>query len=362
MIERVYNFNPGPATLPLPVLEQAQQELLDYQELGMSVMEISHRSKEYEAINSEAEARIKRLLGVGDDYRILFVQGGASLQFAMVPLNFLPDGKIANYMLTGSWSEKALEEAKKIGATHVAASTQEEKYTRIPRQNEIQLSESPAYVHITTNNTIFGSQWHNLPDVGNLPLVADSSSDFLSRPIEANKFALIYAGAQKNFGPSGVTMVLVRQSWIEQGAANLPAILRYTTHAKNNSLYNTPPTFAVYMVNLVLGWIEEQGGLGAMEQRNTRKANVLYGVIDGSKGFYNCPVQPDSRSLMNVVFRLPNETLEKKFLTEATAAGLVGLKGHRSVGGMRASIYNAMSVEGCEALADFMRDFVQKNG
>lgn len=359
---RVYNFNPGPATLPLPVLEQVQQELLDYQGLGMSVLEISHRSKEYEAINSEAEARIKRLLGVGDDYRVLFLQGGASLQFAMLPLNFLGTGQVANYILTGSWSEKALEEATKLGATHVAASTREEHYMRIPRTDEIQLSAAPAYVHITTNNTIFGSQWHTLPDVGAVPLVADASSDFLSRPLAASKFALIYAGAQKNFGPSGVTMVLVRQSWLDQGAKNLPAILRYSTHAKNNSLYHTPPTFAVYMVNLVAGWIEEQGGLSAIEERNQRKANILYGVIDGSNGFYSNPVAPDSRSLMNVIFRLPNEALENQFVKAATAAGLVGLKGHRSVGGMRASIYNAMSVEGCEALADFMRAFAQQPG
>jgi phosphoserine aminotransferase len=363
-MSRVYNFNPGPATLPLPVLEQAQQELLDYHGLGMSVMEMSHRSKDYEAINNEAEARIKRLAGVGDDYRVLFLQGGASLQFAMVPMNFLHGGKVGNYILTGSWSEKALSEATRLesGPTHVAASSKDEKYMRIPRSDELQLSDNPAYVHITTNNTIAGTQWHTLPEVGDVPLVADASSDILSRPFPADKYALVYAGAQKNLGPAGVTIVLLRESWLQEAATSIPAFLQYSTHAKANSLYNTPPSFAVYMVNLVTKWIEDNGGLSATEERNQQKAQVIYSAIDMSGGFYRGPVAADSRSMVNIVFRLPSEELEKQFLSEATSAGLVGLKGHRSVGGIRASLYNAMSLEGCEALAAFMQDFVQQHG
>jgi phosphoserine aminotransferase len=361
---RIYNFNPGPATLPLHVLEQAQQELTDYQGLGMSVMEISHRSKDYEAINNEAEARIKRLSGVGDDYRVLFLQGGASLQFAMLPMNFLHSGKVADYILTGSWSEKALSEAKRLetGATHIAASTKEEKYTRIPRSDELQVSDNAAYVHITSNNTITGTQWHTLPEVGDVPLVADASSDILSRPFAANRFALLYAGTQKNLGPAGVTVVLVRESWLEQASSDIPAFLQYTTHAKANSLYNTPPAFGVYMVNLVTRWIEESGGLEAMEQHNQQKARLIYNAIDASDGFYRSPVAADSRSLMNIVFRLPSEDLEKQFISAAAAEGMIGLKGHRSVGGIRASVYNAMSQEGCQALASFMGTFAQQHG
>ncbi len=361
-MSRVYNFNPGPATLPLPVLEQAQQELLDYQGQGMSVMEISHRSKPYEAINSEAEARIKRLCGLADDYRVLFLQGGASLQFAMVPLNFLHGAAVGNYVLTGSWSEKALGEAVKIGATHVAASTREEHYTRIPRADEIQLSEGAAYVHITTNNTIVGTQWHTIPDFDAVPLIGDASSDILSRPFPAEKFALLYAGAQKNLGPAGVTVVLVRQSLMEQENSAIPAILRYSTHAKADSLYNTPPAFNVYLLNLVTRWIEENGGLEAMEQRNQQKAQCIYSAIDESGGFYRSHIAADSRSLMNIVFRLPSEEFESQFVKASAAAGMVGLKGHRSVGGIRVSIYNAMTMEGCQALADFMQTFVQQHG
>lgn len=366
---RVYNFNPGPAVLPRPVLERAQQELLDYQGRGMSILEMSHRSKEYEAMNAEAETRIKRLLGLGDEYRALFLQGGASLQFAMVPLNFLPAGATADYILTGSWSEKARSEAEKVAAgvsptptIHTAASTRDEHYRRIPAPDEIRLSARPAYVHITSNNTIYGTQWHEFPDVGDVPLVADMSSDILSRPLDAGKFALFYAGAQKNLGPAGVTVVLIRQSWLEQASAALPAILRYVTHAKSDSLYNTPPVFAVYLVNLVLSWIEEQGGLEAIGQLNRQKAQTIYAVLDKHTDFYRGHAAPESRSLMNITFRLPGEELEKQFVSEATAAGMVGLKGHRSVGGIRASLYNAMSLEGCRALAAFMEDFVQKRG
>jgi phosphoserine aminotransferase len=359
---KVHNFNPGPAILPRSVLEHAQQELLDYQGIGMSILEMSHRSPEYEAINTEAETRFKRLLNLKDGYRVLFVQGGASTQFAMVPLNFLPPGGVADYLMTGVWAEKAYEEAAKIGKPHIAASTQEERYCRVPRLDEIRLSDDPAYVHITSNNTIYGTQWHTWPNVGERRFVADMSSDIMSRPIEADKFDLIYAGAQKNLGPSGVTVVLIRENWLEAAAKTPPTMLRYTTHAKTNSLYNTPPVFAVYLLNLVLGWIEAGGGLEAMAQRNQRKAQAIYDAIDASGGFYRGHAEPDSRSLMNITFRLPNEALEKRFVNEATAAQMVGLAGHRSVGGIRASIYNAMEQEGCDALAEFMQDFARRNG
>lgn len=359
---KVYNFNAGPAILPRPVLERAQQELLDYQGRGISVMEMSHRSKEYEAINAEAEARFKRLLKLDESYRVLFIQGGASLQFAMVPLNFLPANGTVDLLMTGSWSEKAKEEAAKIGKVHEAASTEAENYCRIPRPEEIHLSDNPAYVHMTSNETIHGVQWHDWPEVGERPLVADMSSDILSRPFDATKFDLIYAGAQKNLGPSGVTAVLIRQSWMETAAKTPPTMLRYVTYAKNNSLYNTPPSFGVYLLNLVLGWIEDSGGLEGMAQRNERKASAIYAAIDNSGGFYRGHAAPDSRSLMNVTFRLPSEALEKQFVTEATAANMIGLAGHRSVGGIRASIYNAMDQEGCEALASFMQEFARRNG
>jgi phosphoserine aminotransferase len=361
-MSRVYNFNPGPATLPQPVLEHARDELLDYQGRGMSVMEMSHRSAEYEAINSEAESRIKQLLGLGDEHRVLFMQGGASLQFAMVPMNFLPQGSMADFILTGSWSNKARAEAEKVGSVHVAASTKEGNFCRIPRPDEITLSDSPAYVHITSNNTIFGTQWREFPDVGNAPLVADMSSDILSRPFNASAFSLIYAGAQKSIGPAGVTVVILRQSWLEQASKELPAILSYETHLSTNSLYNTPPVFAVYMVNQVLGWIESIGGLNALAERNEQKAQVIYTAIDSSGGFYTPHAETESRSLMNITFRLASEDLEKQFISEATKNGMVGLKGHRSVGGIRASIYNAMSLEGCQALAAFMDEFARKNG
>ncbi len=357
----VYNFNAGPAILPRPVLEQVQAEMLDYQGRGMSIMEMSHRSKEYEAINTEAEALLKRLLGIGDEYRVLFMQGGASSQFPLVPMNFLPQGKAADYVLTGAWSEKAFEEAQKLGSPRIAGSTREENYRRVLRPDELELSDAPAYVHLTSNETIHGVQWHQFPDTGDRRVVIDMSSDILSRPLDARKFALIYAGAQKNLGPSGVTIVVIRQDWMEQAPKSLPTMFRYATFAKNNSLYNTPPVFAVYVVNLVLRWIENQGGLDAMERLNQQKAEAIYSAIDGSEGFYRGHAKPDSRSLMNITFRLPNESLEKDFVGAATAAGLVGLAGHRSVGGIRASLYNAMSLEGARTLAAFMYDFADKN-
>jgi phosphoserine aminotransferase len=358
----VFNFNAGPAVLPPPVLEQVQAELRDYQGRGMSIMEMSHRSREYEAINAQAEAGFKRLLGLGDGYRVLFLQGGASTQFAMVPMNFLPPGAAADFLLTGAWAEKAYEEALALGRARTAASTKGEGYARVPRADEIDLSPDPAYVHLTSNETIQGIQWHAFPDVGDRPLVADMSSDILSRPFDAGKFALIYAGAQKNLGPSGVTAVLIRESWLGKANKGVPTMLRYATHVKNNSLYNTPPAFGVYVLNLVLQWIEKAGGLTGMAERNARKAQAIYQAIDGSGGFYRGHAAADSRSRMNVTFRLPGEALEKQFLAEAQGAGMVGLAGHRSVGGIRASVYNALGLEACHALASLMNDFARRQG
>jgi phosphoserine aminotransferase len=366
----VHNFNAGPAVLPRAVLERARAELLDYQGRGMSILEMSHRSPEYEAVNSSAEARLKGLLGLGDDYRALFMQGGASAQFAILPMNFLGPDTAADYVVTGVWGEKALEEARRLGRANLAASSAAGGYRDLPDPAAIRLSGSqdeakplrPAYVHITTNETIQGVQWPVLPELGDAPLVADMSSDILSRPIDATAFALIYAGAQKNIGPAGATVVIVRQSFLEQGRADLPAIFSYRTYAKNNSLYNTPPVFAVYLLDLVLAWIEEQGGLPAMAARNARKAALVYGAIDRHNGFYRGHAAPAARSQMNVTFRLPEEALERQFVQEAQAEGMLGLAGHRSVGGIRASLYNALEEQSCAALAAFMDEFARKNG
>ncbi|MDQ4075614.1 MAG: 3-phosphoserine/phosphohydroxythreonine transaminase [Chloroflexota bacterium] len=361
-MNRVYNFSPGPATLPLPVLEQVKEELLDYRGKGMSVLEMSHRSKEYGEINAAAEARCKRLLGVDEGYRVLFMQGGASTQFALVPLNFLSDRSVGDYVLTGNWSLKALKEAKGIGQVHVAASSEEEGFRRIPHQTEMVLSDGAAYVHITSNNTIYGTQFHAWPEVGDRPLVADMSSDIMSRPFDAEKFALVYAGAQKNIGPAGVTVVLLRESWLDKVVRSLPTMFQYKTFVEKDSLYNTPPVFAVYIVNLVLKWIEETGGLEMMEQRNQQKASYVYDAIDRSDAFYRGYAASNSRSLMNITFNLPDEELSKRFIQEAAEQGLVGLKGYRTMGGIRASTYNAMPVEGCRLLAEVMDDFVARNG
>lgn len=362
MNNRIFNFNAGPATLPLEVLQEVQSELLNYKQTGMSILEISHRTKPYEAINAEAEANMKELLGLGDNYRVLFLQGGASTQFATIPMNFLADGGTADYILTGVWSEKALKEAKLFGNTHVAATTADGNYKRIPRMDEIQLSDKPVYVHITSNNTIYGTQWDELPSFGSVPLIADMSSDILNKPFAAENFSLIYAGAQKNLGPSGVTVVIIRKDLLEDNPKTISAMMRYETHAKNDSMYNTPPVFSVYMLNLVLRWLKAQGGVKAIGERNIQKATLVYDTIDQSGGFYRGHADKDSRSLMNVTFRLPNEELEKTFAKEAEQASLIGLKGHRSVGGLRASMYNAMSVAGCQALKEFMIEFQRKNG
>jgi phosphoserine aminotransferase len=361
-MSNVLNFNAGPAALPHPVLEKVQAELLDYQGRGMSIMEMSHRSKEYEAINSRAEANFKRLIGVEDGYRVLFVQGGASTQFSAVPMNFLTKDGTADYLVTGSWGEKAIEEVAPFGKGHLAASTKDGGYKRVPTQAEISPSPSPSYVHLTSNETIQGVQYQAFPDLGDAPLVADMSSDILSKPIDAGRFALIYAGAQKNLGPSGVTVVLIRESFLERANKGVPTMLRYSTHAKNNSLYNTPPMFGVYVLDLVLQWIDGLGGVDGIAAQNEAKAASLYGAIDESGGYYKGHAEPGSRSRMNVTFRLPSEDLEKTFVAQAKDAGMVGLAGHRSVGGIRASIYNAIDLEACKSLASFMGDFARKNG
>jgi phosphoserine aminotransferase len=362
MSGRVYNFYPGPATLPLEVLEEAQKELVNWHGTGMSVMELSHRGPDYETTQTETESLYKELLNAPADYRVLFMGGGASTQFALLPLNFLTGDKAADYLVTGNFAEKAYEEAARIGKAHVAVSAKDSNYNRIPRPDEIKLSAAPAYVHLTSNNTIYGTQWQDFPEFAGIPLVADMSSDILSRPIETAKFDLIYAGAQKNLGPAGVTLVLLSPALLEKAQRNLPVIFQYGTFAKNNSLYNTPPSFAIYIVNLVLQWVKKQGGLTVIAQRNREKAAYLYDAIDSSDGFYQGHAQPDSRSLMNVTFRLPNAELETVFLEEAKQAGLIGVKGHRSVGGMRASIYNAMPVAGCQLLAELMADFAKRKG
>ncbi len=355
-----YNFNAGPAVLPRPALEQAQREFLDFNGLGMSVLEISHRSKDFEAVLEEAIALTRDLLGLPDNYRVLFLQGGASLQFAMAPMNVVPEGGVANYILTGSWSEKALGEAEKVTRVHTAASTKEEGYRRIPAPSEAQLSPDPAYVHITSNNTIYGTQWRALPEFGDVPLVADMSSDFLSRPFDVAPYGLIYAGLQKNAGPAGATIVIIREDWLERSPKSLPTMLRYDVMAKNNSLYNTPPVFAIYMSMLVMRWLKAHGGLEAVAARNAEKARLIYDAIDQSNGFYCGHAEPGSRSLMNITFRLANEDLEKQFLAEAKERGYVGLSGHRSVGGVRASTYNALPREACEDLAELLRDFQKR--
>lgn len=359
---RIYNFAAGPAVMPVPVLRQAQTELLNYRGTGMSVMEMSHRSTTFEDIIHTAENNVRQLYKIPANYKVLFLQGGASLQFAMIPMNFLPQSTSADYIMSGSWSEAALKEAKKLGQARIAASTESEQYRRVPRQDEIQLDPEAAYAHFTSNNTIYGTQWRTEPEVGNIPLICDSSSDILSRPLDISKYGVLYGGAQKNAGPSGVTLVIIREDMLEKVPPKLPAMLDYRLQAEKESLYNTPPTFAIYLLGLVTQWLLDMGGLSEMQRRNQEKAALLYAAIDASNGFYKGYSLPDSRSLMNITFRLPSEELEKKFTKEATAASLDGLKGHRSVGGLRASIYNAFPREGVETLVNFMQDFRQKNG
>jgi phosphoserine aminotransferase len=359
--ERIFNFSAGPAVLPTSVLEKARDELVALPGVGMSILEVSHRSKVFEDVLARAESDIRRLASVPSNYRVLFLQGGASLQFTMVPMNLLLPDATADYVLTGVWATKAADEAKKIGKVHIAASTKAEQFTRVPRPNEVVLSPGAAYVHITSNNTIYGTEWKDLPATGEIPLVSDTSSDMLSRPIDVSRHALIYAGAQKNMGPAGVTVVIIRDDLLPRSAATLPAMLSYAVHAENGSMHNTPPVFAIYMLGLVMQWLMAQGGLAAIATVNNRKAAKLYAEIDRTE-FYRGTAHKDSRSLMNVTFRLPSEDLEKRFITEAEHAGLDGLKGHRSVGGVRASIYNAFPEEGIDALVGFMREFERRQG
>ena len=343
--------------MPLAALERAQKELLDIEGTGMSIMEHSHRGKTYEAVHNEAIALLRELLGVPSNYEVLLLQGGATQQFALVPMNLRKEGQSADYVVTGSWSKKALKEAKQTGKARVAATTEVDgKFPRIPKAAELDLDDSAAYVHITSNNTIAGTQFSEFPDT-KAPLVADMSSDILSRPIDVSRFGLIYAGAQKNLGPSGVTVVIVRKDLVESGNQNIPIIFQYRDHAAANSLSNTPPTFAIYILRNVLDWVKTEGGLAAISKRNDEKAALLYNVIDERSDFYSSPVEKGSRSKMNVVFNLPTPELEAECIAEAQKRGMVGLKGHRSVGGMRASIYNACGLESVEALAKFLRDF-----
>ena len=360
MSHRIWNFNPGPATLPLPVLEKTQQELLDYNQTGMSIMELSHRANDYKTIQTDTKLLIKELLNIPDHYQILFLQGGASLQFVMVPMNLLNKNESADYVLTGVWSQKAIQEAAHFGNTRIAGSSERLRFISIPTLKELELDKSAKYVHITSNNTIYGTQWSSFPETGNIPLVADMSSDIFSRNIDVKSFGLIYAGAQKNMGIAGITVVIVRDDLLEQCRKDIPVFMRYTTHAEKDSLYNTPATFSVYITKLVLEWIKNQGGLKAIEKSNSEKAELLYQFIDTHSEFYRGTVAKNSRSMMNVTLKLPSEELESRFVKQSIAAGFSGLKGHRSVGGIRVSLYNAMPLAGVKALIDFMSDFLSK--
>lgn len=362
MSHRAYNFNAGPAALPLEVLQQAQQEFVDYKGIGMSIMEISHRSKEYEQVNQETQQLFRELVGIPDNYKILFLQGGASTQFGMIPMNFAREGKVMSYVHTGAWASKAIKEAKLFGDVQVAYNGKDNNYTRVPIASEIQVAENANFVHITSNETIGGVQFKEFPTFGDIPVIADMSSDILCKPFDITPFGMVYAGAQKNLGPSGVTVAIVREDLLVGEPENIPTMMKYSTHVENDSLYNTPPSFSVYMVNLVLKWLKGQGGLAAIEQKNIAKTDLIYNTIDASGGFFKGVADVSSRSTMNVTFRMENEELEAKFAKEAQAAGFVGLKGHRSVGGLRASTYNAVPHEALEALQQFMVEFQRKNG
>ncbi len=356
---RIHNFNPGPAALPLPVLEEIRESFLNFRGSGMSITEVSHRSPWFDEVINDAVARTKRLLNLNDRFHVLFIQGGASMQFCMIPMNFLKEGQSADYVDTGTWSTKAIKEAQILGKTvNVPASSEDKNFSYIPK--DISFDRDAAYVHITSNNTIKGTQWGSFPDTNGVPIISDMSSDIMSREFDASRFGLIYAGAQKNIGPAGVCMAIIREDMLEMIPDTVPSMLKYSTYASKNSLYNTPPCFAIYTVQLVLKWIEESvGGLKKMAEMNQKKADLLYGFIDSSD-FYRGTAEPDSRSLMNITFRLPNEDMEKRFVQQALENDLGGLKGHRSVGGCRASIYNPTPLDAVEALVDFMKTFEKK--
>lgn len=360
---RAFNFNAGPGALPLSVLERVREELLDYRGTGMSVMEMSHRSPEFEEILERAEATLRQLLAIPDEYAVLFLQGGGSMQFTMVPMNLYVPGKPVDVLHTGAWTAKAIAELKKSTPYRLAASTEGEKFTRVPRAEEMLFAPEASYVYMATNNTIEGTQWKSTPETGAVPLAADMSSDIASRVIDVRRFGLIFAGAQKNLGPAGVTVVILQRDLAERADKNLPTLLQYRTHIKERSLYHTPPTFGVYTMGLVLEWLQAQGGVSAIENRNEAKARLLYDAIDAS-GFYRCPVEKGSRSRMNVVFRVAGgeEKVEEEFVKEAAQAAIAGIKGHRSVGGMRASLYNAVTLEAVEVLVGFMREFEKVHG
>ena len=360
MSQKVYNFNAGPAILPKEVLLKAQKELLDYHGIGMSVMEISHRTKEYEEINDSATALFRELMGLDDSYKLLFLGGGGSTQFAMLPMNLLPKDRTATYVETGTWAEKAIKEAKRFGTVHIAASSKDKNHSYIPKLNGSDVPADSVYLHITSNNTIFGTQWHEFPKVA-VPLVCDMSSDILSRRLNFKDFSLIYGGAQKNIGPAGVTIVIIKDDLLAMCSDAIPTIFNYKTHAAENSLYNTPPVFPIYIVKLVLEWMKEKGGLAVIEEQNRAKQEVIYDTIGQNSDYYFGHAQKDSRSWMNITFRLPTAVLEEKFAKDSKAAGFIGLKGHRSVGGIRASLYNAMPLEGAEKLVEFMQKFRRTN-
>lgn len=353
--QRVFNFNAGPAALPLEVLEEIRDGFMNFG--GMSVLEISHRSKEFEKIMTDAKSLLVELMEIPANYHVLFLQGGASTQFAMLPMNLMD--KSADYAVTGYWAKKALAEAKPFGKVNIAYSSEETNFNRTPANDELKISGDASYLHITTNNTIYGTEYFEYPKAGNVPIVADMSSDILARKIDVGRFGLIYAGAQKNLGPAGVTVAIIRDDLAKRNYRTVPTMLKYSTHVENNSLYNTPPVFAIYAVSLVLGWMKKAGGLATIEKRNLDKAKLIYDVIDGSS-FYKGTADRKSRSIMNITFRLPSEELEERFLKEAKAKNLAGLKGHRAIGGIRASVYNAFPVEGAKALTEFMKDFERK--
>jgi phosphoserine aminotransferase len=362
MAHRAHNFSAGPAALPLEVLEQVKAELTDYKGTGMSIMEMSHRDKPYEAVHNEAIANLKELMKLGDDHTVLFFGGGARTQFALVPMNILPKDGFAEYAITGNWAEGAFKEGKKLGDARENFSSAAQNHNRVPRPGELQIAPKASYFHYTSNNTVEGTQFHHVPESGQVPLVCDMSSDILSTPLDFGKFGLIYAGAQKNVGPSGVTIVIVRKDLLTRSQKSLPEMFNFALMAENNSLFNTPPSFAIYMVALTTAHLKKQGGLAGMQKINEAKAKKIYDCIDGSGGYYRGHAQADSRSIMNVTFRLPSEELEAKFVKESVAADLIGLKGHRSVGGLRASIYNAVPMASVDALVDFMRAFQKKAG
>jgi len=361
MADRVFNFNPGPSTLPLDVLKIVQGELLDYRGTGMSIMESSHRSPEYDEINESAMALVRELLGLDEKYHVLFMTGGASSQFALIPMNFLGESQVGAYVDTGSWSSKAIKECQILGKVHLAGSSKDAGYKFIPRPDDISYPDNSAYLHITSNNTIKGTQYHQWPDTGDVPLICDMSSDIASRTLDYTRFSMFYAGAQKNLGPSGVTLVVLRDDLMAKAKDGLSTMFMYKTYAEKKSLYNTPPSFGVYVMKLVLEWVKKNGGLAGMEKLNAAKKDCIYKLIDAYPDYFRGTVEKDSRSWMNITLRLPDEDLEKKFIAEAKAAGFVGLKGHRSVGGIRVSLYNALPLEGAQKLAEFMESFKKKN-